>query len=127
MKKRTDCLRAKEIVEFNKTPDRVRQIIESAGTHLASVHFIKRSTGELRKMSYRLHVTNPSYAQKPMGNKVREHKAKDEANDQISVFSNNEIIRDEDGNKIGRGDWRTIPLENVKQVTVKGKRYVFRR
>jgi hypothetical protein len=126
MKTRTDCLRATEIVEFNKAPERVRQIIESAGTHLASVHFIKRSTGELRKMSYRLHVRNPSVAKKPHSDNFSNRKDQDKANDQITVFSNNEVIRDENGNKIGRGDWRTIPLENVLQVTVRGKRYIFR-
>ena len=127
MKKRTDCLPAKKIVEFNTSLDRVRQIIESAGTHLASVHFVKRSTGELRKMSYRLHVTNPSIAQKPSGDNTLERKARDEANNQITVFSNNEIIRDDKGNIIGRGDWRTIPLENVRQITIRGKRYIFKK
>jgi len=127
MKKKTDCLPAKKIVEFNTSLDRVRQIIESAGTHLASVWFIKRSTGELRKMSYRLHVTNPSIAQKPSGDNTSERKARDEANNQITVFSNNEVVRDPDGNKIGRGDWRTIPLENVRQITIRGKRYIFKK
>lgn len=125
MKTRTDCLPASEIIEFNKSPERVRQIIESAGTSIASVHFIKRSTGELRKMSYRLHVSNPSVAQKPSGIDINRN-AKDISNDQITVFSNNEIVRDENGNIVGRGDWRTIPLENVVQVTIRGKRYVFK-
>lgn len=103
------------------SPENLRKVIESAGNKIGSVHFIKRSTGKLRKMSYRLHVTNPRYAKKPMGKKVID----DVANTQMTVFDTNKVIKDkETGEVIGRGAWRTIPLENVVRIAAGGKTYL---
>ena len=124
------------VVEFNKTPDRIRQLIESAGTTIGSVHFIKRSDSSLRKMCYRLHVTKPSVAAVPKGladnadpsiasvQALQDRKVQDMANNQITVLDANKVVRDETGKKIGRGAWRTIPLDSVVQVTAKGTTYV---
>ena len=126
MKLRSDVLaRALELNGYelitDDSPENLRKVIESAGNQIGSVHFIKRSTGELRKMSYRLHVTNPRYAKKPMGKKVID----DVANTQMTVFDTNKVIKDkETGEVIGRGAWRTIPLENVVRITAGGKTYL---
>jgi hypothetical protein len=105
------------------TPGEVRKIIESAGNQIGSVQFIKRSDGSLRKMSYRLHVTNPSVAKKPSGTD-RYRKNTDRANNQITVFDVNKSVRGKDGGVIGRGAWRTIALENVTRIVAGGKKYL---
>lgn len=177
----------REIIAFNPPVDWVRQQIEAAGTTIGSVHFKKRENGELRKMSYRLHVTAPSVAKAPKGttpttpattiaattvttevcercgktkavdmNKPRttecnmgpyktvtktvdapvvapvskpkvNKKVVDKANDQMTVLDANKVVRDEQGNIIGRGAWRTIPLENVVRIACKGNEYVINR
>jgi len=55
------------IKAWNPPVQLVKEWIEKAGTTIGSVYFTKRSNGELRKMSYRLHVTKPSVANPPKG------------------------------------------------------------
>jgi len=132
-KDKSYCLPAMEIIEFENSPERIKQLILSAGSQIGSVHFIKRSTGELRKMAYRLHVTKPSFAAKPSGKGdnasigTSARKDRDKDKDQITVLDVNKTIKDKEGKVVGRGAWRMIPLENVVQVTVKGTRYVIRK
>jgi len=108
----------------NATVDNIRTIMEMAGNNIGSVYFVKRSTGELRKMCYRLHVNTPSFANKPKG--ISNHTGTDIKNTQITVFDVNNVKKDKNGNsiyqdgKICRGDWRTVPLENVKRIKVNG-------
>ena len=102
---------------------RVRELIQSAGNKMASVHFVKRSDGKKRKMSFRLHVKEPSYASKPTGKNFLKHKAQDSDNHQITVFDVNLVRYGKKGNMNGRGDWRCIPLENVTRVCVNGQIY----
>ena len=109
-----------ELLE-NPTSDEIRTVLESAGNQMGSVHFVKRSDGSLRKMSYRLHVRNPSVAAKPKG--VGNRKATDGLNEQLTVFDVNKVIR-KDGEVIGRGAWRTIPLRNVTRIVAGGKKYI---
>lgn len=107
---------------IDSSPDNVRTIIEKAGNQIASVHFKKRSDGSIRKMAYRLHVKNPTVAKAPKG-KINK-KNIDKANSQMTVFDVNKTVR-QNGEIIGRGAWRTIPLENVLRVCIKGKEYLF--
>ena len=109
------------IVLNKPTNDDIRDIIESAGNKIGSVHFIKRSDGSLRKMSYRLHVTNPSIAKKPSG-RDRNRTATNQTNNQMTVFDVNKAVR-KDGKVVGRGAWRTIPLETVTRIVAGGKKY----
>jgi len=109
------------VVEFESSPERVRQIMESVGSKIGNVHFIKRSNGQLRKMSYRLHVSNPKVGAKPKG--VRDTKGKDRSNNLITVYSTNDVVRDGEGNIIGRGAYKAVPLENVVRVVAGGKVY----
>lgn len=165
------------IQAWNPPTDWVREKIESAGTTIGSVHFKKRANGELRKMSYRLHVTKPSVAKAPKGigapidsliPKTTTVKANicsvcgksdkeckkgpyktvvrtvdlstktpakpkvsknviDNANNQMTVLDANKVVRDENGTVIGRGAWRTVPLENVVRIACKGDEYVISR
>jgi hypothetical protein len=101
---------------------KVRSLIESAGNKIGSVHFRKRSTGELRKMAYRLHVRNPSTAVAPFTGQIGATKMKDKDNLQITVLDVNKIVK-KDNEVIGRGAWRTIALENVERVAVGGEVY----
>ena len=139
-KPRTDCLKAKKIIEFETSPERVEQILLSAGSSIGSVHFYKRKSGELRKMAYRLDVTKPKYAKAPTGDGDRAGigtvaiKDRDKKHNQLTVFDVNKIIRDKDGNierdkdgKMKRGAYRMVPLDQVVQITIKGLRYVFNR
>ena len=105
---------------------RVRKLIESAGNKIGSVHFRKRSDGELRRMCYRLHTSAPTYATKPSGKRFRQRAARDSDNNMMTVIDTNAVIRNKKGKIAGRGDWRTIPLENVVRVCVNGTIYRIR-
>ena len=102
---------------------KVQTLIESAGNKIGSVHFRKRSDGTLRRMCYRLHVQTPGYAIKPTGKTIQKRVSKDRDNLQMTVFDVNKVRRDKKGKISGRGDWRTIPLESVERVCVKGEIY----
>lgn len=134
------------VVAFNPPISWVQQTIENAGTTIGSVHFTKRTNGEYRKMSYRLHVTKPSSASIPKGlaNRVKDYsnpstsvkdgittlkwskKDIDKAHTQLTVLDANKVVKDEQGNIVGRGAWRTIPLENVVRIVNKGTEYVIK-
>lgn len=128
----------------------IRNLMKEAGQTIGSVSFIKKSDGSLRKMNYRLHVVDPTTAAKPKGNSksdkdmwrndnnnpfsivmipngfnvVPDRKFVDIKNDQMTVLDVNKVVRDESGKVIGRGAWRCVPLNNVKQITVKGVQYI---
>lgn len=128
----TYSLPVREVVEFNCSPDRIREILKSAGSGIASVHFIKRSNGELRKMAYRLGVTNPTGTKAPSGMGDRSgigtaaRHVRDAANDLMTVYDCNVQTKNPDGS-VTRGGYRMIPLDSVTQVTVKGTKHIFRR
>jgi len=102
---------------------KVRKLILSAGNTIGSVHFRKRSDGSRRRMCYRLHSSKPTYATKPTGKMHKQRVAKDSDNFQMTVLDCNKVVRDKKGRISGRGAWRTIPLENVERVCVRGKIY----
>ena len=113
-----------KVIQCKSLPARikkVREVILSAGNTIGSVHFVKRSDHSIRKMSYRLHVKNPTIAPKPSSE--RNSKGIDRDNLQMTVLDANKVVRDKDGVIIGRGAYRTIPLENVKRISVKGTIY----
>jgi hypothetical protein len=140
------------MLAWNPPVQWIKEQLEKTGTKIGNVHFIKRTDGKLRKMNYRLHVTNPSIAKAPSGTtkdnetlvcklcgnpedkcplgpyvmKVSKksnvinkpnRKVIDNANNQITVFDVNGTVRDNSGNIIGRGKWRTIPLESVIRIS----------
>ena len=47
----------------------------------------------------------------------------DAKNDQMTVLDVNKVVY-KDGAVVGRGAWRTIPLENVERICNKGTTYV---
>ena len=104
----------------------IRQKIELAGNLIGSVHFYKRSDNSLRKMSYRLHVKNPSTAKAPKekNNATKFRKDFDNKNNQMTVLDANKVIKDIDGKVIGRGAYRCIPLENVVRISNNGCLYI---
>ena len=106
---------------------KVREILLSAGNTIGSVRFRKRSDGTLRKMCYRLHAQRPTYAQQPNGGKFQSRRAKDADNNMLTVLDVNKVVRAKSGKRkgmiSGRGDWRTIPLESVERICVKGDIY----
>jgi hypothetical protein len=106
---------------ISSNPKAVRQTLEKAGSQIGSVHFRKRSNGELRKMCYRLHVKKPSMASVPRKGTINKRQ-RDLENGQMTVFDVNKVIW-KDGIKVGRGAWRTVPLENVERICVSGKVY----
>jgi hypothetical protein len=131
-----------EVLARNPPMSWVRETIEKAGTTIGSVHFRKRSDGKLRKMAYRLHVKNPSFASAPnglkeVGGKSLEHEVShkvrvsrkiiDKKNNQMTVFDANKVIRGKDGAILGRGAYRCISLENVIRIANKGIVYNIKR
>ena len=113
-----------KVLKFKTLPARVnkvRELILSADNTIGSVEFNKRANGELRKMAYRLHVSNPSAVPAPKG--IRNTKVINQKNLQLTVLDANKIVKDTDGNVTGKGAYRTIPLEKVKSVTVKRTTY----
>jgi len=113
------------VIEFESSPERVRQIMESVGSRIGNVVYHKRSNGELRRHSYRLGVKNPKHVKSPSGNGNR--KADDRGGDLITIYSTNDVVRDKDGNIIGRGMYRRIPLDGVIRVVAGGKVYEIQR
>lgn len=114
------------------TPKELRTLMRKAGTKIASVHFTKRSDNSLRKMCYRLGVTNPKTATAPKGNTNK--KSIDVSNNQMTVYDVNKVVRNGkgeiqygDNGKQLRGAWRTVPLENVTRVCVDGVTYCITR
>jgi len=143
IKKMGNKMIKKEVIAWDPPIKWIREKIELAGTTIGSVHFKKRSDGKLRKMSYRLHVKNPSIASIPkglmnaIGGKFLEHEVSDKVrvsrkdvdmeNNQMTAFDANKVIRDDSGVIIGRGAWRTIPLERVERICNKGVLYIINR
>lgn len=113
----------KEIVISNERArvNAVKKLITSVGNKIGAVSFHKRSDNSLRKMTYRLHVKAPTYATKPSGKKFR--RKKDDHRNQLTVFDVNKIRYNKKDNMCGRGDYRTIPLENVCRVKANGVIY----
>jgi len=104
---------------------KVKQLIESAGNHMASVWFRKRSDGTLRKMAIRLHVQNPTYATTPNSKSFAKRKAQDSDNMLMTVFDVNSVVRAKSGRRkgmiSGRGSYKSIPLDSVVRVCVNGE------
>lgn len=113
------------VIEFESSPERIRQIMESVGSKIGNVHFIKKSNGQLRKMSYRLHVRNPKHIASPSGNGNR--RSQDVANNTMTVYSTNDVVRDSEGNITGRGAYKRIPLDGVTRIVANGKVYEIQR
>jgi hypothetical protein len=100
----------------------VRKLILSQGNQIGSVWFVKRSDGKLRKMSYRLHVTEPKYSPKPTG-KMRYRKTQDSNNNLLTVFDTNFVRYNNRSKMCGRGGYKCVPLDSVIRVKVGGTIY----
>lgn len=98
----------------------VRKLMETAGTNIGSVSFIKRETGRLRRIAYRLHCV-PVYAPIPKGNR----KAINKKHNLITVLDVNQPLYNRKGHIIGRGAWKSIPLDSVVRVKAGGTIYKF--
>jgi len=73
-------------------------------------------------------VKKPSCAGAPTGKKdFATKKFQDDAKNIMTVLDVNKVVYDKDGNKVGRGAWRNVPLDGVVQVTANGKTYRFER
>ena len=122
-----------EIITVKSTKARVKKVkslIESTGNKIGSVWFKKRSDDSLRKLSFRLHVKNPSYAPIPKNKSLQYGKSRkehDSDNMQLTVFDVNKVLRATKGQRkgkiSGRGAYRTIPLERVMRICVAGTIY----
>lgn len=61
--------------------------------------------------------------QVPKARMVKSKREIDLKNNQMTVLDVNKVVRDSEGKVLGRGAWRTIPLENVERICVKGTVY----
>jgi len=106
---------------------KAKSLILSAGNKFGSVHFRKRSDGEKRKLSFRLHAQRPTYATTPKGDSLTSRRDIDAANNMITVLDANKVVRARSGRRkgliSGRGAYRSIPLETVSRVCVNGTIY----
>ena len=94
-----------------------RKLIKSAGNNIGNLWFHKRSDGKLRKMSFRIGVTHPSYAKIPTGKKLH----KDSDYNLITLFDTNAVNYNRAGTKMtGRGAWKSVPLDKIIRVSVGG-------
>jgi len=107
------CLPCKDIIEFETAPDRIKQIIESAGSQMAGLQYVDHTDGSIKKVSY-MAKKDYSFAYFPSQYVIR-------------LYNVNKFQRDSQGNKTTRGCWELIPLNDVVQVTVKGKRFKIQR
>jgi len=126
------------------SPEDIRQLLLKAGSKIGSVWFKKRSDGSLRKMCYRLGVSNPSYATpvkrercKYCGSnncatlRAKRHQKQSDMKTKclMTVFDVNKVVRDTDGNVVykdghmARGAWRTVPLDSVTRICAGGSIY----
>jgi len=112
-----------EIQDKKKRVSIVKGLILSAGNHIGSVHFRKRSDGSKRRMSYRLHVKEPTYAKAPSGKKSYKHRKINDENDLVTVFDCNKIKYNHKDRICGRGEYRSIPLDTVYRICVNGEIY----
>ena len=103
---------------------KVNKLMNSIGNQIGSVHFIKRSDGKLRKMTYRLHVTHPTYEKEPNG-KFAFRKAMDSDKHLITVFDTNSLRYSKKGKLNGRGNYKCVPLNGVVRLKVNGTIYKF--
>lgn len=102
----------------NPSIEWVRTKILEAGSKFGNVWFYKREDGSLRKMAYKLHVSNPTYSKKPSSLKGARLNLSN-----MTVYDVNKVVRDASGKIIGRGSYRTIPLENVVRIVSNGNTY----
>jgi len=54
----------------------------------------------------------------------KDHRAIDNAHDNITVLDCNSVIRDEFGKVKGRGAWKTIPLNNIVRIKAKNREII---
>lgn len=99
----------------------VKKLMNTAGTCIGSVSFIKRENGKLRRIAYRLHCSHPNYAPVPKGNR----KAINKRNNLITVLDMNQPLYNRKGHIIGRGAWKSIPLDAVVRIKAGGTIYRF--
>lgn len=111
------------IKSVNARVRKVKKLMKSAGNLIGVIWFTKRSTGERRKMSYRLHVTKPTYAMVPTGKNFRKRRSQDTNNNLITVFDTNTIRYNNKQRICGRGEWKSIPLDGVTRIAVNGEIY----
>lgn len=100
----------------------VKGLIKSVGNQIGSVHFIARGTGKLRKMSYRLRVSKPTYEKVPSGHKNR---TKKQDSNLMTIFDVNMVRYNTRGRMNGRGGYKSIPLDSVVRLKVGGTIYKF--
>lgn len=101
---------------------KVKSLMLSAGNLLGSVWFRKRSNQKIRRMVYRLNVTEPTYNRAPKG----ESKVDLKANDLLCVFDCNSIKYSKKELMNGRGSYKSVPLDGVFRLKVNGQIYRIR-
>ena len=84
----------------------IKAIIDKSGGHICSVVFVKVSTGKVRKMNFRRHVT------KGVNGKGLRYKPESKGNMIVWEMKS-------DGKKC----WKTIKLKNVMSLNANGKSY----
>lgn len=104
---------------------KVKSLMKSIGNHIGVVHFIKRSDGRKRKMSYRLRVFNPQYAKAPTGKNSKKQKKINSDKNLMTVFDTNCFRYNNKGKLCGRGSYKSVPLDSVTRLAVGGEIYKF--
>lgn len=105
---------------------RAKAIMLEAGNHIGVVHFRTKKENKKRRISYRLHVSHPTYAPVPKGTGHKKQQEINRKHDLITVFDTNMVRYNKSGSKMtGRGGFKSIPLTNITRIAVGGEIYKF--
>jgi len=127
-----------DIKDPGKRAKRARIEMEKVGTDIGGVTFFKRSTGKVRSMAYRIGVKNPSFAKTPngkgdkTGKGTHARKKRDADNLLMTVFDVNAVthgrtVKTKRRYIVGRGAWKSIPLDTVIKVNSNGNKVLFKK
>ena len=115
-----------QVIETKNKRDKVRKVKKlmlSVKNQIGNVHFIKRSDGKKRRISYRLHVSHPQYVKAPGTSNKRYKRDLDIAHDLLTVYDCACLRYDKKGRLNGRGSFKSIPLDLVTRISVNGGIY----
>jgi len=103
----------------------VKRLLETAGTNIGSVSFIKRSDNSPRRIAYRIHCRKPTFAPIPSG-KDPARRERNRKQNLITLLDVNQPLYNSKGHIIGRGQWKSIPLDSVVRIKSAGVIYRFK-
>lgn len=96
-----------------------------ANKHSIFSMLYKKSSGEMRKATGRLHVANPKHTLVPGTGEFLGQSSKEayKKHFNLKYFDCNIDGNPRHGQTFGKGDYRTAKIENIQEVTIAGTTY----